>query len=105
MMKSLFPLTLLTCLPLLGQLVPSEILAKDQAITEAQSDQIFKIVRAVTKGASEVVFPIFSNRNHIGYGVSVGDGKLIAKASEVVPRPKLLVKTKEGALPASILGA
>ena len=104
-MKSLFLLTLLLYLPVSGQLVPSEILAKDQAITEAQSVQIFKIVRAVTKDASEIVFPIFSNRNHIGYGVSVGDGKLIAKASEVVPRPKLLVKTKEGALPASILGA
>ena len=60
-MKSLFLLTLLLYLPVSGQLVPSEILAKDQAITEAQSVQIFKIVRAVTKDASEIVFPIFSS--------------------------------------------
>lgn len=89
-----------------GQIEPALVPAKDRAITSAQTTQFFQAIRAVTGDASKVVYTIFSSRTHIGYGISVGDGKLIAKWSEIAPRKNLVAfNPKQGVKPATVIGA
>ncbi len=90
-MKNLILIIAVSVLPLQGQLGLSRIPAKDRKITSEQQKSIYEVVRPVTKDASEVVFTIFSDRTHIGYGVSVGEGKLLAKWSEIAPKSNLQV--------------
>lgn len=83
-MKSVLLTSMLLTSVLAGQMSSTRIPVKDQEITNNQAGEIFKALRAVNFEAKEVVFPIFSGRTRLAYGVSIGDGKLLAKASEVV---------------------
>ena len=82
-MKSFLLTTVLLTAALPAQLMPPEIPAADAAITDAQGSAIFKTLRAVNFEAKDVVFPIYAGRTRLAYGISIGEGRLLAKASEV----------------------
>ena len=76
-----------------------------QEKTDRQAQEIFKALRAVGFEAKDVVFPLYSQRVKLGYGVSVGEDKVLAKASELVVNSAVyLVDKKEQALRATIEG-
>jgi len=105
-MRSILSLFFAFTLSSLGQLVPAQIPEADRRITEKQAGQFFRAIRAVTGEASKVVFKIYSFRNHIGYGISVGQGRLLAKWSEVAPRRQLaILDPTSGVKPVEIMGA
>lgn len=72
-----------------GQLRPPRIPQEDKAVTDAQANGIFKALRAVNFEAEKVALPIYAGRQRVAYGVSIGDGRLLTKASEVVRRARL----------------
>jgi serine protease Do len=93
-MKVILFSTLLVTTGLQAQLRSPGIPAKDQKVTNAQADQIFKTLRAVNFEAKEVVYPIYS-----------GDGKLLTKASEIISaRGLFTVNRAKEAMMAQILG-
>lgn len=67
-----------------GQILPQRASEADLKITNEQAGEIFKSLRAVAGEARKSVLPLFANRQRICYGISIGDGKVLAKASEVV---------------------
>lgn len=83
-MKSIILTTTFLTAVLSAQLMPPRIPEEDQAVTSQQAGEIFKALKAVNFEAKEVVFPIFAGRQRLAYGVSIGEGRLLAKASEVV---------------------
>ncbi|MEJ6579787.1 MAG: PDZ domain-containing protein [Akkermansiaceae bacterium] len=78
----LFTTSLLTAV-VSSQLMPPEIPEADRKVTSEQAGVIFKALRAVNFEAKKVVFPIFSGPQRLAYGISIGEGRLLAKASEV----------------------
>ncbi|MGJ8694952.1 MAG: PDZ domain-containing protein [Verrucomicrobiaceae bacterium] len=89
-----------------GQILPPEIPKKDSAITDRQALDIFKVVRAITAKASEVVYPVYSGKQRIAYGVSLGDEMILAKLSEVGNRPRLVVLSRDKvAIPLEMIAA
>ncbi|YCM45536.1 PDZ domain-containing protein [Verrucomicrobiaceae bacterium 227] len=82
MKKLLFTTSLLT-LALPAQLMPPQISDADRKVTSEQAGEIFETLRAVNSEAKEVVFPIYAGRQRLAYGISLGEGRLLAKASEV----------------------
>ena len=104
-MKVILFSTLLVTTGLQAQLRSPGIPAKDQKVTNAQADQIFKTLRAVNFEAKEVVYPIYSGRERVAYGISIGDGKLLTKASEIISaRGLFTVNRAKEAMMAQILG-
>ena len=83
-----------------GQLRPPQISQADKEITDSQAEGIFNALRAVNFEAEKVSFPIYSGRQRVAYGVSIGEGRLLTKASEVVRRSRLFTttRTKESVL-------
>lgn len=61
----------------------------DREITSSQVDGIFGALKEANFEAQKVALPIFSGREMVAYGVSIGDGKLLTKASEVLDRPRV----------------
>ena len=84
--RSISALLLLTLAFAPGQLRPPFIPQEDKAVTDQQAASIFKTLRAVSFEAEEVAFPIYAGRQRVAYGVSIGGGRLLTKASEVVPQ-------------------
>lgn len=72
-----------------GQLRPPRIPKVDREVTESQAEAIFKTLRAVNFEAEKVAYPIYSGREQVAYGVSIGNGRLLTKASEVTRRIRL----------------
>jgi len=64
--------------------MPPKIPVADREATTEQAETIFKTLRAVNDEAKDVVFPIYTGRQRLAYGISIGEGRLLAKASEVV---------------------
>lgn len=87
--RSISALLLLTLSFAPGQIRPPFIPQEDKAVTDQQATKIFKTLRAVSFEAEEVAFPIYAGRQRVAYGVSIGDGRLLTKASEVVPQSGL----------------
>ncbi|MDB4680661.1 PDZ domain-containing protein [Akkermansiaceae bacterium] len=104
-MKTFLLSTVLATSGLLGQLTPARIPLEDQKVTDSQALDIFKALRAVNFKAREVVYPIYSGQRRVAYGISLGDGKLLTKASEVVQRRALFTASREQvAMSAKIAG-
>ena len=100
-MKFLLVYSVLAASSLIGQLVPLKV----QEVTDTQAYQIFEALRAVNSSAKEVVYPIYSGRKRISYGISLGEEKLLTKASEVAQKPALYTANREQvALNAIIVG-
>jgi len=87
----------LLLLPFSGhaQIRPPRIPKADREIADAQAGVIFKTLRAVNFEARKVAYPIYSGRQQVAYGISIGDGKLLTKASEVAELPSLFTTTRE----------
>jgi serine protease Do len=99
-MKFLF-FSFLAASSLIAQLRPT----KAQEVTDAQARQIFLALRATSTSAKKVVYPIYSDGKRISYGISLGEGKLLTKASEIVQKRELYTANREQvALNAEILG-
>ena len=76
-----------------------------QEVTDAQAKQIFVALRAAGTSAKKVVYPIYSGRKRIAYGISLGEEKLLTKASEIVQKRGLYTANREQvALNALIVG-
>ncbi len=104
-MKTFLLSTVLATSGLLGQLTPARIPLEDQKVTDSQALDISKALRAVNFKAREVVYPIYSGQRRVAYGISLGDGKLLTKASEVVQRRALFTASREQvAMSAKIAG-
>jgi S1-C subfamily serine protease len=104
-MKTFLLSTVLATSGLLGQLTPARIPLEDQKVTDSQALDIFKALRAVNFKAREVVYPVYSGQRRVAYGISLGDGKLLTKASEVVQRRALFTASREQvAMSAKIAG-
>jgi len=104
-MKTLLLATLLLTTGLNAQRSSRGIPAKDQEITNAQAGRIFKALRAVNFDAKKVVYPIYAQNERISYGISLGEGRLLAKASEVLANQALFTATREKqALAARVIG-
>ena len=104
-MKTFLLSTVLATSGLLGQLTPARIPLEDQKVTDSQALDIFKALLAVNFKAREVVYPIYSGQRRVAYGISLGDGKLLTKASEVVQRRALFTASREQvAMSAKIAG-
>ena len=82
-MKSILFTTCLLTSAVSAQLSPTRIPVADREATNEQAGEIFKTLRAVNFEAKDVVFPIFAGRQRLAYGISIGEGRLLAKASEV----------------------
>lgn len=87
---------ILSSMGLTAQMRPPRIPAADQKVVERQAEQIFKTLRAVNFEAGKVVFPIYSGRRQVAYGISLGEGKLLTKASEVIEQPRLFTANRKG---------
>ncbi len=79
-----------------AQAFQQEIPDKDQKIANEQAVSIFTSVREVTRPVAQTVFPIYSYRQQIAYGVSLGEGRLLAKWSELARAPHLYLANKDG---------
>ena len=68
-------------MPLLvsGQMRVPQIPKEDLALTNKQAIEVFGALRGVSHRCKEVVFPIYSFRSRIAYGVSIGKDRVIAK--------------------------
>ena len=69
--------------------------AEDKKVADAQALDIFRTLRAVNFEAREVVFPIYAGGERVAYGVSIGDSRLLTKASEVMRRGRLFTIDQE----------
>ena len=79
---------------------------EDLAVTNKQASEIFDALRAVSHDARKVVYPIYTHRNRIAYGISIGNDQLIAKASEVAIKAYLVTTNqKNEAVPLTVVGA
>ena len=96
MMKTIVP-TFMIVMPLLvsGQMRVPHIPKADLALTNKQAIEVFDALRGVSHLCKEVVFPIYSFRSRIAYGVSIGKDRLIAKASEVAIQAHLMTLNKK----------
>ena len=100
--------TLAVVLPLLanGQMRVPQIPKDDLAVTDKQAIEVFGALRAVSHRCKEVVFPIYSFRSRIAYGVSIGNDRLVAKASEVAIQANLVTANKKNeAVRLTVVGA
>lgn len=105
MMKAIFISTVLATAGLTAQITSTNIPAKDRKVTDAQALDIFKALRAVNFKAKDVVYPVYSGQKRVAYGISLGDGKLLTKASEVVQRRALFTASRDQkAMSAQIVG-
>lgn len=96
-------LGLIGCLQ--AQLRSPGIPPRDQKVTNQQAGEIFNVLRAVNFEAKEVVYPIYTGRERIAYGISIGDEKLLTKASEVVSAQALFTANRaKEAMPIEIIG-
>ncbi len=104
-MKLLLFSTLLLTAGLQAQLTSPGLPVDDKRITDDQAGQVFKVLRAVNFEAKDVVYPIYSGRERIAYGVSIGDEKLLTKASEVLSARAIFTANRaREAMGAEILG-
>ena len=89
--------TFIILMPLLvsGQMRVPQIPKEDLALTNKQAIEVFGALRGVSHRCKEVVFPIYSFRSRIAYGVSIGKDRVIAKASEVAIQANLVTLSKE----------
>ena len=92
-MKVILFLSLLTTSSLTAQLG----LSSAQEVTDAQARQIFVALRAAGTSAKDVVYPIYSDGKRISYGISIGRGRLLAKASELIQKRGLYTANREQA--------
>lgn len=100
-MKFFLFFSFLAASSLIAQLRPSSA----QEVTDAQARQIFVALRATSASAKEVVYPIYSDGKRLSYGISLGEGKLLTKASEIVQKRELYTANREQvALNAEISG-
>ena len=100
-MKFFLFFSFLAASSLIAQLRPSSA----QEVTDAQARQIFVALRATSTSAKEVVYPIYSDGKRLSYGISLGEGKLLTKASEIVQKRELYTANREQvALNAEISG-
>jgi S1-C subfamily serine protease len=105
MMKTFLLSTVLATTGLLAQITPARIPLEDQKVTDSQALDIFKALRAVNFKAKEVVYPVYSGQKRVAYGISLGDERLLTKASEVVQRRALFTASREQvAMAAKIVG-
>jgi len=89
-----------------GQMRVPQIPKEDLAVTDKQAIEVFGALKAMSHRCKEVVFPIYSFRNRIAYGISIGEDLLIAKASEVAIQANLVTANKKGeAVRLSVVGA
>jgi S1-C subfamily serine protease len=104
-MKALLFSSLLMATAAQAQLMVDQIPAADRKVTDAQADQIFKALRAVNFAAKDVVYPIYTGNERISYGISLGDERLLAKASELLAERALFTASREKeALAAKVIG-
>lgn len=104
-MKTFILSTLICATGLHAQMAQSRIPEADQKVTNQQAGEIFKALRAVNFEAEKVVFPIVVGRHRVAYGVSIGDERLLTKASEVLQRRVLFAESREEeALAAQVIG-
>lgn len=94
-MKSFFLSSILLTSFLPAQLMPAQIPAADEAITTAQAQAVFKTLRAVNFDAQKVAFPIYTGPQRLAYGISIGEDRLLAKASEVIVDAAIYTVGKE----------
>ena len=100
-MKVFLFLSFLTTSSLIAQLG----LSNAQEVTDAQARQIFVALRATGTSAKDVVYPIYSGGKRISYGISLGGGRLLTKASELRQKRGLYTANREQvALNAGISG-
>ena len=92
-MKVILFLSFLTTSSLIAQLG----LSNAQEVTDAQARQIFVALRAAGTSAKDVVYPIYSDGKRISYGISIGGGRLLAKASELIQKRGLYTANREQA--------
>lgn len=104
-MKIFTVVTLICAASLQAQIPQTRIPVADQKVTEQQADQIFRALRAVNFEAKEVVFPLYAGRQRIAFGISIGEGKLLTKASEVTQRRMVFTENREQeSLAAQVIG-
>lgn len=94
-MKEFLLITIFAVLSLSGQLDPSRVSLEDQKVTDRQAQDIFEALRAVNFNAKEVVYPIYSGQKRVSYGISLGNEKLLTKASEVEQKRVLYTASRE----------
>lgn len=94
-MKAILLTLLIFPFGLQAQLRPPRIPKADREVTANQAGAIFKTLRAVNFEARKVAFPIYAGRQQVAYGVSIGDGKLLTKASEVTQRARLFTTNEK----------
>ena len=105
-MKLFLLTSFLISLGLHAQSSTNRIPSADRETTSAQADDIFKALRKVGSAAKQVVYPIYVDRERIGYGISLGDGQLLAKASEVMDEQGLFTANRaKEALPVKMIGS
>lgn len=94
-MRALILSTLLCATSLQAQLAEPRIPVADQKVTNRQAAEIFKTLRAVNFEARKVVFPVYAGRERVAYGISIGEDRLLTKASEVVQRRLVFTENRE----------
>ncbi len=104
-MKIVILATLVCAASLQAQIAQPRIPVADQKVTDQQAGQIFKALRAINFEAKKVVFPIYSGRQRVAYGISIGENRLLTKASEVAQRRMIFTENRQQeSLSARIVG-
>jgi len=87
-----------------AQVFSDEIPERDKRAGQEQAISIFNALNEITQPVGQVVFQIYSYRASIGYGISLGNGRLLAKWSELGRRSNLLVIHENKAWPLEFEG-
>ncbi len=104
-MKRFLFFTILSLVSLGAQERGNGIPLEDRARTRAQALDVFNAIRAAEFQAQDLVFSVFSGQTHLVYGISMGEERLLTKASEVLHLKDLYVLNQESrALPARVVG-
>jgi len=72
-----------------------EIPDDDQAMVDRQRDGIFQAIEEIAQPVGSLVFKMYSGREPLGYAVSLGEEKFIAKWSELERRAHPFIYTED----------
>jgi len=104
-MKPFILATLICAASLPAQFARPRIPVADQKVTDQQAGEIFKALRAVSFEAKKVVFPIYAGGQRVAYGISIGEERLVTKASEVTQKRMVFTQNRQQeSLAAEIVG-
>ena len=79
-----------------SQAFQQEIPPEDQRVADAHAEGLYRAYREVTAPLTPVVFSLYAQRRKIGYATSIGEGRFLAKWSELAREPSLILANKAG---------